>query len=344
MAKLPPIYKEKGKTYQADTCRPVVQAAKAGRLHHQALVHGHYPGRRLSRSHLPGVKIVGFWDANHDQDWGLDWHRNEGIELTFLETGRLGFAVDHHTYDLQPDDLTLTRPWQLHRVGDLHVAAGRLHFVILDVGVRRPHQAWRWPSWLVLTRADREKLTNMLRHNDQAVWHATAEIRHCFQRIGRAVQTDRSGSNVSRLAVHLNELFVLVLEMLSQDHIQLDESLSSTRRTVELFLDDLTGSLDHLALEWTVKRMARQCDIGITHFTHHCKQLTNMTPIKYLNQCRLEVASKLLLEQPQMSVLQVAMACGFGSSQYFATLFRRHFGHSPRAFRVNPLSRSVPTV
>ena len=334
MAKLPPIYKEHGKTYQADTCRPVVQAVEAGQIRLEALARGHYSGRQLKRNALPGVKSVGFWNAKHDQDWGLDWHRNEGIEFTFLETGRLGFAVDDHSCRLEPNDLTITRPWQPHRVGDPNVTAGRLHWLILDVGVHRPHQAWQWPDWLVLTAADRKQLTNVLRHNEQPVWHTGDQLRHCFRRIGKAIETDRDGSNVSRLTVHLNELFVLVLEMFSQDNVRLDESLSSARRTVELFLDDLTGNREHLAQEWTLKSMAGQCDLGTTHFTHHCKQLTNMSPIEYLNHCRLEAAAKLLVEQPQMSVLDIALACGFSSRQYFATLFRRHFGRTPRAFRT----------
>lgn len=338
MAKLPPIYKEHGKTYQADACGPLVRGVDAGAVRLEALVRGRYPGRRLARGALPGVSTVGFWDAEHDQDWGLDWHRNEGLELTFLESGRLAFAADNHRYRLDPDDLTLTRPWQPHRVGDPHVTAGRLHWLILDVGVRRPHQAWRWPPWLVLTEADRRQLTAMLRNNEQAVWHATADIRRCFRMIGRSVETDRSGSNLSRLAVSLNELFVLILEMFRQRRIPLDESLSSTRRTVELFLADLSRSVHHLALPWTIQSMARQCGLGVTQFVHHTKQVTNLTPVQYLNHCRLEAACSLLLEQPQMSVTEVALACGFSSGQYFATVFRRRFGRSPRDYRTEPAS------
>jgi AraC-like DNA-binding protein len=33
-----------------------------------------------------------------------------------------------------------------------------------------------------------------------------------------------------------------------------------------------------------------------------------------------------------MSVTEVAFACGFSSSQYFATLFRRRFKASPKEF------------
>jgi AraC family L-rhamnose operon regulatory protein RhaS len=336
MASLPPIYTEQGQAYQADACAAVQRGVAAGTVRLEALARGQYPGRRLPNNALPAVKTIGFWDADHSQAWGLDWHRNEGIELTFLESGQLPFAVDQQRCRLQPDDLTFTRPWQRHRVGDPLVTAGRLHWLILDVGVRRPDQPWRWPAWLVLTKTDRDQLTDVLRHTEQAVWHATSEIRACFQQIGRAVEADCNGSNVSRLAVRINELLLLVLEMFRRDRVPLNTSLSTTRRTVELFWGDLRANLEHLALSWSVRDMARRCGLGVTHFVHHTKQLTNMTPGQYLNSCRLEAASKLLLAEPEQSVTQIALACGFSSSQYFATVFGRQFACSPRQFRLSP--------
>jgi AraC-like DNA-binding protein len=328
-----PIYQEQGKTYEADTCRDVVRAVEAGQLQHMALCRGHYPGFRLPRNALPGVKCVGFWDADHRQDWGLDWHRNEGLELTFLESGRLGFAVDGRDSLLQAGDLTVTRPWQQHRVGDPQIAPGRLHFLILDVGVRRPHQTWRWPAWIVLTTGDLRQLTNILRHNEQPVWHATSEVARSFARIAEDVEAVCQGGSISSLAVHLNQLFLSLLQMFRRQEVHLDQSLSSTRRTVELFWTDLSQDLNHLALEWTVRGMARRCGMGVTNFIHHSKQLVNMTPVQYLNHCRLSVAARLLKEQPNRSITEIAMACGFTSSQYFATLFRRHWGVTPRAYR-----------
>ncbi len=328
-----PIYQEDGTTFRADSCQPLEQAVAGGQIRMESLVHGHYPGRRLPRNLLSGVKTVGYWDADQSQDWGLDWHCNEGLELTFLERGTMGFAVDGQSWRLRPNDLTLTRPWQRHRVGDPLVAAGRLHFLILDVAVRRPHQAWRWPTWLVLTRADLAQLTEMLRHNEQPVWHASQEAGHCFRRIAHAVENDQQGSQVSRLTVYLNELFVLVLDMLRQAQMPLDASLSSSLRTVELFWDDLCQHPDYLGMEWTVTAMARRCGLGLTHFIHHSKQLHNMTPAQYLNFCRLQQAASLLTQRPEMSVTQVAMQCGFSSGQYFATQFHRHFGYTPRDYR-----------
>jgi AraC family L-rhamnose operon regulatory protein RhaS len=259
----------------------------------------------------------------------LDWHRNEGIELTMLESGSLHFAVDDQEFPLTPGDLTITRPWQPHRVGNPYVGPGRLHFLILDVGVRRPHQNWRWPPWLVLTPADLRQLTTFLRQVERPVWHVESEIRRCYRQIGQAVEEE----NLSRVAVFLNELFILLLDRFRREKVPLDESLSSARRTVELFWNDLRQDGRQLGLEWTVAGMARRCGMGVTHFIHQTKQLVNETPSNYLTRCRLEAAAKLLREAPEASVTEIALRMGFGSSQYFATQFRRQFERTPSEFR-----------
>jgi AraC-like DNA-binding protein len=331
-----PVFREHRAKYQADACHPLVDAVKADKVKLEALARGQYPGCRLPSSSLPGVKTVGSWDAVVDQSWGLPWHRNEGVEICFLETGTLDFAVDDREYILRPDDLSVTRPWQSHRIGKPNIGPNHLHWLIIDVDVRRPNQNWKWPRWLLLSAAELAELTDKLRHNEDPVWQTSTDVRHCFQSMARAIQSDRQGSHVSRLAVQINELLLLILGLLRRQHLHLDPSLSGSRRTVQLFLDDLVAHGDNLACAWTVEMMAADCGLRTTQFVHYVRQLTNMAPMHYLNQRRLDLAAKLLREAPSMSVTQVAFACGFSSSQYFATLFRRRFKASPKEFRYEP--------
>ena len=329
-----PIYKDHDETYRADSCRPLVAALQAGAVRVGALRHGHYPGRALPASAMPGVKMVGFWDAAGPQQWGLDWHRNEGLEITMLEGGSLEFGLEGRDYHLHPDDLTITRPWQRHRVGAPYVAASRLTWIILDLGVRRPSETWKWPAWLLLSRPDLDELTHILRHTEQPVWRGTADIRRCVRAISQAVEADTRGSRVSHLSIRISELFLYLLEMLRARNVKLDESLSSTRRTVELFLRDLGAHPENLAIRWSLESMAEACGLGVTQFVHHVRCVENTSPLQYLNQCRLDAAAALLRQQPSLSITQVALASGFSSSQYFATAFDRRFGRSPSAYRT----------
>ena len=328
------IFADRSARYAADTCEPLAQAIAAGEVRSAALARGAYPGQRLAGGVLAGVRTVGFWDAAQPQRWGLDWHRNEGLELTLLERGVVSFGVGDARFKLKPGALTVTRPWQPHCVGDPLVPPCRLHWLILDLGVRRPNQPWRWPKWLVLAPADLARLTEILRHNEHAVWSADAEIRQCWQRIARAVETDAAGSSHSRLRVLINELLWLLGEMLHRTTPKLDPALTGSTRTVELFLSELRHNPAQRACAWSVAAMAERCGLGATHFVNLCRELTNSTPAQYLTACRVNAARELLRGDPPASITDIALACGFGSAQYFSTVFRRATGLTPGKFRA----------
>lgn len=329
-----PLYRTATETYEADACLGLIQAASRREIQFSALVHGHYPGRRLPPGVLPGLKSVGYWDAVDDQKWGLAWHRNEGIELTLLERGNIYFAADGRSYMLEPDTLTLTRPWQLHRVGNPNIGAGRLHWLILDVGVRRPSQAWRWPAWLILSAADLKALTRLIRRTDQPVWKATPELKRCFQEIARTVEGGGVAGRVSRLSVRVNDLFLELLELLQQKNASAGVALSASRQTVHMFLNNLREHPEHLTEDWSVTAMADSCGLGATQFVHHVKRLTNLTPARYLGRLRLSEAARLLRERQEVSITDIALNLGFSSSQHFATTFGERFGCTPREFRA----------
>ena len=147
------------------------------------------------------------------------------------------------------------------------------------------------------------------------------------------------GNNISRLTVYINELFLHLLEMLRENNIDLNPSLSSTHRTVELFFADLKSNRETLSEPWTVETMAQQCDLGVTSFVHYCKHLLNTTPAQYINQQRIEAATRQLIDDPHSSITEIAYSSGFCSSQYFATVFRRHTGFSPKKFRERHISK-----
>ena len=53
----------------------------------------------------------------------------------------------------------------------------------------------------------------------------------------------------------------------------------------------------------------------------------------YVQQLRLEYAAKLLVEKPEMSIVQIASECGFSSNTYFSDRFRVNFSMTPSEFR-----------
>ncbi len=322
-------YEADGVVYHADTCLPLIDAYKRKKLKFKALARHTYPGDRLDENTL-GLNSIGYWDANEPQDWGLDWHRNEGIEFHFLESGTMPYAQENKEVTLTPNHLTITRPWEAHKVGNPYIGMGKFYWVIIDLGVRRPHQEWIWPDWISLTKKDLSRLTKILRHNEKSILKTDQKIRDCFKRINFAINTDKNSSNASRVRLLINYLLILILDLLNNENIELNESLTDSSRSVEYFLKELDKNLSE---NWTIEQMSQSAGVGLTRFTHHCKQLTNLTPMRYLTMRRLEMSKKILLKNENLTISEVAYMSGFTTSQYFSTVFKKHEKCSPNEYR-----------
>ena len=313
-----------------DIPNPLEAAVAIGAVRLQAAVHGAYHGFVLPPAVLPEIRTVGYWDASSDQHWGRSWHRHEGIEFTYLHSGRLGIEVLDQPYELHPGQMTITRPWQRHRVGLPEVSASRLTWLVLDVGARRPNQEWKWPRWVMLTQDEKMRLADFLRHNEQPVWSSNRRIEAAFHRLAKVAETARTEFDQTEALLSVNELLLAVLRHLDQLQPAGDISLTSSYRSVELFLANLPQQVGHF---WTVETMAEACGVKRSRFTSLCREITNRAPAEYLAHCRVDAACGLLREKTDMSVTDVANACGFGTSQYFATVFRSLRGCSPLAWR-----------
>jgi AraC family L-rhamnose operon regulatory protein RhaS len=329
------IYRAAGKSFVADSCRPLATAAAAGVVRLHAFGRAGYPGRRLPADELPGLRSVGSWDAASAQNWGLPMHRNEGIEISFLAGGEITARIEDRQQTLRHDEFLVTRPWQPHQLGNPHVGASRLIWLILDVGVRRPHQEWRWPAWIISSRADLADLTRYLRQNEQFIWPGSADIRQCFLGIAQAIVKGNAAGYVSLLAVLINEVLLAVLDNFRARRVPLRQSLTSTERTVQQFVRELANALDE---PWTLETMAASCHMGVTQFVQHFRQATNLTSARYLMQARVRRASQVLVSDPRRPITKIAFDCGFSSSQYFANVFTQQTGFSPRQFRLKQKS------
>lgn len=88
----------------------------------------------------------------------------------------------------------------------------------------------------------------------------------------------------------------------------------------------------HLTEELGLGQMSRQLFVSRNHLCHLFKMMLGMTFCEYVTQQRL-LRARALLTGTRQSIDEIANGCGFHSSAYFATVFKKAMGMSPSAFR-----------
>ncbi|MEO9819475.1 MAG: helix-turn-helix domain-containing protein [Yoonia sp.] len=78
--------------------------------------------------------------------------------------------------------------------------------------------------------------------------------------------------------------------------------------------------------------IAEQVGLSTRQLERLFRRYIGSSPKTYMTGLRLERA-RLLLQQTQMRVIDVAVACGFTSASHFSKLYRKHFDISPHVER-----------
>ena len=317
----------------ADDCQPVRQALARGEVRMAARVRGQYPGTPLAPGRLPGLRTIGYWDAVGPQTWGLPMHRNEGIEICYLFSGEMVFATDHDSVLLRPGDITITRPWQRHRLGDPNIRPCRLFWVILDVESGSGREAWQFPDWIGPDAESRRELLRVFRMNQLCHVADDGQLLRDFLLSACDRLDEPTALETAHVADTVNHLLLAVARILSGEAGGPHDDPHGFDQTVRGFYQGLEASVETAAEPWTVAGIARACRVGPTYLNASCKEMFNATPSDQLCRIRLAHAARLLRQSPRRPITEVAFAVGFNSSQYFATRFRKQFGITPREFR-----------
>jgi AraC family transcriptional regulator len=87
-----------------------------------------------------------------------------------------------------------------------------------------------------------------------------------------------------------------------------------------------------LGKDISIAQLASECGLSSSHFARAFKQATGRPPHRWLLERRLEVAQDRLLNS-QMSLQEIANACGFSDQSHLSRAFKRMVGTSPGAWR-----------
>ncbi len=89
---------------------------------------------------------------------------------------------------------------------------------------------------------------------------------------------------------------------------------------------------EHYAEPMSREELSRRLAVSERYLTRCFGQETGLTPVAYLNRYRVQQASEML-RRGQLTITEIALACGFSDSSYFGRVFQKEIGLTPSEFR-----------
>lgn len=184
-------------------------------------------------------------------------------------------------------------------------------------------------------------LRNALRAGEREVFPLSArfqkQVRACMRRINRETEARQTGyaTAVQGMLLELLALFLRATRRTTAFARSHDPPRWRNEVVVKRAVALAAAAPDHAADEAdrpTLTRAAHDVGVSPNHLNRLLRQQTGLTFRQLLIQRRIELA-KTLLRLGDESCTEIAMACGFGDSNYFARLFRRKTGVTPTEFR-----------
>lgn len=82
----------------------------------------------------------------------------------------------------------------------------------------------------------------------------------------------------------------------------------------------------------TLEEAARQAHMSVYHFSRTFKSTTGMSLTAYLNSIRIDKAEELI-RTTELTMLDIALECGFTNVRTFNRAFRQFRGRAPSSLR-----------
>ncbi|MBS7040263.1 MAG: helix-turn-helix domain-containing protein [Bacteroidales bacterium] len=124
------------------------------------------------------------------------------------------------------------------------------------------------------------------------------------------------------IANHLLGLFYSMDKNLAFDHLKVEDCIGKAKI---LFMEDFKGGIK-------LEEIAARVNMSYSRFRYLFREYTGFTPVQYIQELRI-MHSKELLANTMMNIKEIALDCGFETSQYFCTVFRKKIGSTPAEYR-----------
>lgn len=234
-------------------------------------------------------------------------HYHEEVEIYYMISGKCNYFIDDKTYEILPGDVVLIPENTIHKTNYGEEEHTRIvlecskHFIPKSVQQQLSESSHIYRN------------PNITRDIHQILRKIDDECKNPDEYSAEAIES------------HINLLMFSL--------IRNKDTADKTEAKNAMIEDVVTYLKRNFASDITLSSVAKLHFVSPEHLSRTFKRATGFGFNEYLTLVRLQHAERMLKENDEMSISEIAYNSGFNDSNYFSDKFKRTYGQSPLRYR-----------
>ena len=152
-----------------------------------------------------------------------------------------------------------------------------------------------------------------------------------------AFAVKRQGYEVEVLQLSLNILLTIARETnyhTSSEKFNSADVFSKTHKSLKKAIDYIDS---HLGEELSLEKISSIAELSPNYFSNIFREQTGVKLWDYIGEKRIIMATQLLIEYPNDSIISIALKCGFNNCPNFNKAFKKFTGQTPKKYKTSML-------
>lgn len=183
-------------------------------------------------------------------------------------------------------------------------------------------------NWFSLKDDEREQFDHVLRHLPRII-STNKAIAEYFRTLRRLIEYPKDMLLEYQIR---HQVLGLLLHLMDSTNSSI-QSLDIYEYSLKLY----ERIEKEPTIRYSTSQLAAELNLSESYFYRLFRETIGQSPASYMERVRIGCASRLLLDST-LSITDITHELGYKTSQHFATVFKKHTGMTPRAWRRKHLN------